>query len=235
MLRNVQGLLNHTLRAEDGLIGTVRDFYFDDHQWTVRYLVVGTGGWFNRQRVLISPEALGVPDWKGETIPVRLTREQVKTSPGIDTAKPVSRQHEEALRAHYGWPPYWGSLYMPPAAAAPRRAPVGDPHLRSTSEIIGDRLEGPDGEIGHVDDVLMDDESWTLRYLVIDTRSWWPGRKVVISPQWVADIDWAQSKIRSDIDQSLIKSSPTYDPQQTMDIAYADRLHDHYGHPRTVP
>lgn len=232
MLRNVKGLLNHSLRAEDGLIGTVRDFYFDDHHWTIRYLVVGTGGWFNRQMVLISPEALGVPDWDGRAIPVRLTREQVKSSPGIDTAKPVSRQHEAELRAHYGWPPYWGSMYMPPVAAPSRRIPEGDPHLRSTSEIIGDRLEGPDGEIGHVDDALMDDETWTLRYLVIDTRSWWPGRKVVISPLWVNEIDWAQSKIRSDIGQMLVKGSPTYDPQLTMDVAYADRLHDHYGHPR---
>jgi hypothetical protein len=231
MLRNAKELLNHSLRAEDGLIGTVRDFYFDDVHWTVRYLVVGTGGWLNRQMVLISPEALKVPDWDDQAIPVRLTRAQVKASPDIDMAKPVSRQHEAELRAHYGWPPYWGSMYVQPPAKTTGAA-GGDPHLRSTSEVIGDRLDSPEGEIGHVDDVLIDDVTWILRYLVIDTRSWWPGRKVVISPLWVTGIDWARSKITSQISQALIKDSPTYDPQHPLDASYADRLHDHYGRAR---
>src|SRR5688572_18196681 len=102
MLRNAKELQHYQLRAEDGLIGTVRDFYFDDLHWTVRYLVVDTGGWLSRRLVLISPEALGIPEWNERVLPVRLTRDQVKHSPPIDTAKPVSRQQEAELRTHYG-------------------------------------------------------------------------------------------------------------------------------------
>lgn len=234
MLRNAKEFENYSLRAEDGLIGPVRDFYFDDVHWTVRYLVVDTGGWLSRRLVLISPEVLGSPKWDEQVLPVSLTRDQVKRSPEIDTAKPVSRQHETELRAHYGWPLYWGSTYAPPPIETPPipAKPAGDPHLRSMSEIIGYRLDVSDGEIGHVADALIDDETWAIRYLVIDTRNWWPGRKVVISPGWITDIDWGDSKIRSDISRTLVKGSPTYDPHRPVDTAYADQLHDHYGRPR---
>lgn len=236
MLRNARDFRNYTLRAEDGPIGTVQEFYFDDLYWTVRYMVVDTGGWLHRRQVLISPEALGTPEWDEQVLPLRLTREQVKHSPDIDYAKPVSRQHESELRAHYGWPAYWGSMYEPlPAAAPPApEEPPPDSHLRSTTEILGDRLEATDGEIGHVADVLIEDESWTIHYLVIDTRNWWPGRKVVISPWWVTSIDWAQSKIRVEMTRALIKDSPAYDPLRSPDFHYADKLHDHYGKPRSA-
>jgi hypothetical protein len=236
MLRNAKELKNYSLRAEDGLIGTVREFYFDELHWSVRYLVVDTGSWLSRRLVLISPEALGMPEWDEQVLPVRLTQDQVKHSPDIDTAQPVSRQREAELRKHYGWPIYWGSIYAPPPVEPPPipEKPPGDPHLRSTSEIIGDRLEASDGEIGHVADVLIEDDTWALRYFVIDTRNWWPGRHVVISPRWVTKISWEQSKISVAMTKALIKASPAYDPQRPLDPSYADKLHDYYGQPRPV-
>jgi hypothetical protein len=235
MLRNVKALERYQLQAEDGPVGSVRDFYFDDLSWTVRYVVVNTGGWLRHRQVLIAPEALGRPAWEEEAVlPVRLTREQIKNSPDIDTAKPVSRQHEAELRTYYDWPLYWELVFIPPPVEpqAVREEPVGDPHLRSTSEVIGDRLEAADGEIGHVTDVLVDDQKWSLRYLVVDTRNWWPGRKVVISPRWVTAIDWAGSHVTVPLTRAQIKGSPTYDPLQPLDQVYADRLHDYYVRPR---
>jgi hypothetical protein len=238
MLRNAKALQRHQLQAEDGPVGTVRDFYFDDMHWTVRYLVADAGGWLNRRLILIAPEALGRPAWDEQNpfLPVRLTRDQIRRSPDIDTAKPVSRQHEAGLRQHYGWPLYWGSIYAPPPTESPpvQEEPTADPHLHSTSEVIGDRLQALDGEIGHVDDVLLEDETWGIRYLVVDTRNWWPGRKVVVSPRWVTAISWAESRITVPLTRTQVKGSPIYDPLRPLDGAYTDRLHDHYGQPRPL-
>ena len=94
MMRNVNDLRGYAIRATDGVIGTVVDFYFDDQDWGIRYLVVDTGNWLSGRKVLISPLALGLPDWMIRELPVSLTKSQVKRSPDIDTKKPVSRQHE---------------------------------------------------------------------------------------------------------------------------------------------
>jgi hypothetical protein len=235
MLRNLKELQDYTLRAEDGQIGMVREFYFDDRQWTIRYLVADAGGWLTRRLVLIAPEALGTPQWDEHVLPVRLTRDQVRNSPDIDTAKPVSRQREAELRSYYGWPVYWettAASLPTQTVVAPQQqmpAPTGDPHLRSTTEVAGARLEASDGEVGHVADILIEDETWAIRYLVIDTRNWWPGRKVVISPDWVTGINWAESKITVTMTRDVIKRSPPYDPLFSLDARYADQLRDYYA------
>lgn len=256
MLHSVKDMEGYALRARDGDIGKVRDFYFDDQHWHVRYFVVDTGAWLTGRRVLISPEAVSGQIWADKVIPVKLTQDQVRSSPSIDTAKPVSRQHEMKLRHHYGWPPYW-SVVFPEAATAPIRddppldAPAqrytrtenlgqptpasatrGDPHLRSTSEVSRYHIEALDGSIGHLDDFLIDDYSWRIRYLVVDTRNWWPGKKVIIAPGWIRDVSWAESKVVAALSRATIRNSPAYDPTQPVTAEYADRLHDHYSRPR---
>jgi hypothetical protein len=258
MLRNAKKLEGYALRARDGDIGHVRDFYFDDQDWRVRYFVVDTGTWLIGRRVLISPESVKGQLWADRVIPVDLTQEQVRNSPSIDTAKPVSRQHEMELRHYYGWPPYWGVVF-PEAAMAPvppvapldapaprdtrpereaRRSdaaaaePADGPHLRSTSEVTQYHIEALDGGIGHVDDFLIDDDDWRIRYLVVDTRNWWPGAKVIVAPGWIRKVSWAESKVFVDLSRATIKASPAYDPTQSITAEYAGRLHDHYGRPR---
>jgi uncharacterized protein YrrD len=258
MLRNTKTLERHELLARDGTIGHVKDLYFDDQQWSVRYFVVDAGGWLLSRKVLISPLAVDVPDWEKKVLPVSLTKDQVKNSPGIDTDKPVSRQHEVTLNDYYGWPYYWsdpvytalafaGPMGAMPAAAAARtdatrveslvaEARLGreeqDPHLRSVNAVIGRKIEASDGEIGHVEDVLVEDRTWEIRYLVIDTGSWLSGKKVVIAPLWIADFGSKDSKVHVDLSRDAIQGSPTYDPKHPIDADYAGRLHDHYGRPR---
>ena len=259
MLHNTKTLEGYALRACDGDIGHVKDFYFDDHDWHVRYFVVDTGSWLTGRRVLISPEAVNGQLWADRVIPVDLSQEQVRNSPSVDTAKPVSRQHEMELRHYYGWPPYWGVVFpeaamSPPSPVAPLDAPTqryarpteqskhaagtgehessGDSHLRSTGEVNQYHVEATDGAIGHVDDFLIDDDGWRIRYLVIDTRNWWPGKKVIVAPGWIREVNWAESKVFVGLTRATIKGCPEYDPSKPVTAEYAGRLHDYYGRPR---
>jgi hypothetical protein len=245
VLRSAKQLEGNWLRARDGVFGQVKDFYFDDHQWRIRYCVVEAGQWLQSRRVLISPLVLGAYDAQRRLFPVDLTMEQVKNSPPIDTNKPVSRQHEEALQLYYGWPAYWGGflgdgsvspLVAPMILPSPSNPPLpkksGDPHLRSTNELSGYRIEAVDGAIGHVEDFLIDDESWRIRYLGVDTRNWWPGKRVIMAPAWIRDLNWEQSKVVVNLTKESIKGSPPYEPTLPWNSDYGLKLHDYYGRPR---
>jgi uncharacterized protein YrrD len=247
MLYNVKSLVGFTIGATDGEIGKVEEFYFDDETWTIRYLVVKTGGWLSGRKVLISPSAVNQPDWENEIFPVSLTKEQVKNSPDIDTDKPVSRQQEIELYSHYAWPYYgiagvgfYGGIGM--TGMAETRAPLkesisaqnpdtqsGDPHLRSTSEVKGYQIHATDGEIGEVEDFIMDDNSWTMRFMVVDTGNWFPGKKVLISPRWIRDMKWANSAVYVDLPADAIKNSPEYDFSKPIPEVYEIDLYAYYG------
>jgi hypothetical protein len=263
MLRHAKELEHYELRARDGKIGHVHDFFFDDRAWTVRYLVVDTGTWLNSRKVLISPTAVSRAEWDKKCLPVNLTQEQVRSSPSIDTEAPVSREQEAALSQYYNWPAYWGAPgfpdvgftlpvvpIMPPdiagaggtdhpdlaARGASRESRTAaavheDRHLRSVRAVTGHTIEATDGAIGHVADFLIDDRSWDIRYLVADTRNWWPGKKVIVAPQWIHEVGWDEAKVFVDLTRNAIKSSPAYDPAQQVTPDYAGQLHRHYGRP----
>jgi uncharacterized protein YrrD len=244
MLRSLKELYGYALQATDGEIGTVEEFYFDDEKWAVRYLVANAGSWLTGRLVLISPLALGEPDWGSQRLPVKLTREQIRNSPDIDTAKPISRQHEIDYYQYYGWPYYWAGAETwgvsplplaappppPPAEKASGQAP-GDVHLRSSREVEGYHIQARDGEIGHVEDFIVDDETWRLRYLVVDTRNWWPGKKVLVAPEWIARISWEEALVHVDLTREAIKAGPEFDPGQPINREYEARLYDYYGRP----
>lgn len=248
MFRSIKEIKGHALHARDGDIGKVQDFYFDDRHWHIRYLVVETGAWLDSRRVLVAPAAVGGYDLDRKTFPVALTQDQVRHSPGIDTDKPVSRQQEELLHGYYGWPAYWTPMMgvgdvgmpvmpLPPPEAqtdgnAPLGKPKGDPHLRSASHTTGYTIEATDGSIGHVDDFLVDDAGWRIRYLVIDTRNWWPGKKVLVAPGWIRDVSWESHSVYLDISREAVKASPAYEGSSSWTSAYAAQLHDHYSRPR---
>jgi hypothetical protein len=241
MLRSAKSLHGYTIEARDGDVGKVSEFLFDDQFWTVRYLVVKTGRWLMERRVLIAPAALGQPSWETQRLPVKLTQEQVEKSPDIDTDQPVSRQQEVALHAHYGWSSYWDMVT--PLGSAPISVPQpamevgeivdqGDPHLRSTQAVMGYYIQACDGDIGHVEDFIVDDGAWTIRYMVVDTRNWWPGKKVLVSPWWITEVIWGTMRVRVNMDCETIKNSPPFDPTTGVDRAYEERLHDYYGRPK---
>jgi uncharacterized protein YrrD len=251
MLSSSSDLIGYAVRASDGEVGTVADLLFDDHSWTVRWAVVDTGGWITGRQVLLPPSALARPDPAQRAFLADLTRERIENSPGAETEQPVSRQMETDLYGHYGWPPYWGEGYMPPpigmtatgttpeilppgdrAVQLERDArPKGDPHLRSIGEVSGYHIRAQDDSIGHVEDFLIDGDSWTVRYLVIDTRNWWPGKQVLVAPQWIRDISWTDRQVAVDLTTDEIKASPEYDPSRTVDRAYEERLYGSYRRP----
>ena len=254
MLRSFNHIRGHAIHASDGEIGTLQDLYFDDQSTLIRYFVVDTGNWLPGRRVLLAPAVVGGLDTTRRELVTGLTRRQVESSPGITTDKPVSRQEELALHRHYGWNPYWtvpplaGTLAPYWGAAIPttadpaedrlaeevaaRERTQSDPHLRSAREVEGYYVAATDGEIGHVEDFLIDDYAWAIHLLGIDTRNWLPGRKVVIAPGWLRSIDWPNRQIEVDLTREQIKASPEYDPAMTVDEAYLEPLRAHYGRRR---
>lgn len=251
MLRNVNDMKGLTIRATDGEIGMVDQFYFDDESWTIRYLVVDAGGWLSGlsgRLVLISPYSLGSTDWHARCLNVRLTKKQVANSPEIDTHKPVSRQHEAALNGYYGYPFYWNGPYLWGGELSPLEAAQietlareetsaqdqkdwEDSHLRSTSEVKGYPIEAVDGEIGHVAGFVVDDETWAIRYIEVSTQNWWPGKKVLLPPAWITSVNWPDSKVAVELNRETIKNSPEYDESATITREYEDQLYRHYGRP----
>jgi sporulation protein YlmC with PRC-barrel domain len=249
MLNRMNKLIGMSIRASDGELGKVKDVYFDDHRWAARYLVVDTGDWLEARKVLISPIAIESVDWDEKTVQVSLTRQRVSASPSVDTDKPVSRQHETDFLGYYGYPNYWGGPFMwgttsypypmssiptvPPVhdlAGERPQAPV-DPHLRSVQELTGYQLETTDGSMGHVEDFLVDSESWAIRYIIVDTRNWWPGRHVLISPQWITRVDWAERLVTVDVARDTVQSAPEYDPGADYSRTHEASLHRHYQRP----
>jgi hypothetical protein len=248
MLTNTKNLKGLAIRATDGELGTVVQFYFDDETWAIRYLTVETGGWLGGRQVLISPISVVHTDWEAKCLDVALTRFQVEHSPDVNTHQPVSRQHEAAFLGYYGYPYYWGGPYLwgaafsPAGLALPDTAPVKaaadriaresqDSHLRSSEGVTGYHIDATDGEIGHVDSFLMDDEAWAIRYLEVATRNWWPGRKVLVSPAWVEQVSWTNSKIYVGLSRESIRNGPEYDDSTPITREYENRLHLHYGRP----
>ena len=253
MLSAASGLNGLSIAAVDGDIGSIRDLYFDDIRWTVRYLVVDTGSWLPGRQVLISPLSVR-GERLADKVPVNLSREQVENSPPVDADKPVDRQQEEALaryynHRHYWEGPYrWGLLAYPGMDSTPipflatgvveemdardRESPKGDPYLRSVRDVTGYYIAASDGDIGHVEEFLIDDQAWAIRYLVVDTRNWWPGKKVALSPEWIKSVDWSESKVHVGLRQEEIKAAPEYDPSRPFERAHETRLFEHHGRPK---
>lgn len=242
MLRGVKELIGYKLSATDGEVGKTKDLYFDDHTWVVRYLVADTGGWLRDRKVLIPRVVLGEPDWATQTFAVGMSKQQVEDSPPISEHEPVSRQHEALLHEFLSVEPYWAGFpegaYVVAARAAasevkkPQTATGNqDPNLRSCVAVKGYHIEAADGEIGHVEDFIVDDDGWVIRYLVVDPHNILPGRKVLVAVPWIDEIDWADSKVRVDLTREQVKGAPEFDPVAPVNRRIEERLYDYYGRP----
>jgi uncharacterized protein YrrD len=242
LLYKAKTLKGYKLDSLDGEIGNVKEFYFDDQHWAIRYLVADTGNWLMGRQVLISPYALVAVIEGEQHIAVDLTKKQIEDSPSLNSDKPVSRQFEDAYYGYYGWPVYWGGPLMWGAYSYPfimrdrekwgestQNEKVWDPHLRSTHDVSGHHIQAADGEIGHVEDFIIDDETWAIRYLIIDTRNWWPGKKVLVSPQWIERVSWSESKVFVNLPREAIKQSPEYTDESMLTRDYETGLHRHYN------
>jgi hypothetical protein len=258
MLHSTNDLEGYAIRATDGDIGHVKDFYFDDEAWVVRYLIVETGSWLSSRKVLISPIAIGQSNWADKVLSVSITKEKVKNSPDIDTDKPVSRQHEMQYLGYYDYPYYWGGAGFWGAGVYPSMMLTGvglagsgaehlaeqadqarvtreadqhendDPHLRSGIEVMKYRIEASDGGIGHVQGLLLDEDTWAIRYLIVDTSNWWLGHQVLIAPQWIQNVSWSDRTVVVNLTRQAVKDAPPYDSAVTPNRDEEIGLHKHY-------
>jgi uncharacterized protein YrrD len=250
MLRSVKSLEGFEIGATDGTVGKVKDFYFDDRAWVVRYLVVDTSAWLGGRKVLVSPYSIGQPGWDAAVLPAKITKEQIKNSPGIDSDEPVSRRYETSYLGYYGYPYYWGGAglwgegYYPGTiwgGVDPQyfdgyqgylQAPAaddGDPHLRSCNAVKGYHLIASDGEIGHVQGFLLDDRTWSVRYLIVNTSNWWVGHQVLVSPEWIQKVSWADHQVTVSLDREAIQRAPVYTEGMAFDRNAELDLYKHYG------
>jgi hypothetical protein len=242
MLRKAKDLKGFKLGALDGEIGRTKEFYFDDETWTVRYLVADTGTWLTSHQVLISPFALREVDDASQILHVALTRKNIENCPPIGFDEPVSRQYERKYLAYYGWPLYWAGPALWGATAYPYYGHAvnpmdvlpenseehqGDPHLRSTSELHGYHIQARDKQIGRIEDFLLDD-NWAIRYLIVDTRNFWPGKKVLLAPQWIEKVSWRESKVVADLPHDTIQGAPEYDDSKPITREYEQSLYGYY-------
>jgi hypothetical protein len=250
MLRSVKSLEGSAIGATDGDFGKVKDFYFDDQSWVVRYLVVDTSTWLGGRKVLISPYSIGMSGWDSAVLPATITKEQIKNSPGINSDEPVSRQYEKSYLGYYGYPYYWGGSglwgdsYYPGTTLTGMDAQYydgyrgylkmpsaddGDPHLRSCNAVKGYHLSASDGEIGHVEGFLVEDSTWSIRYMIVNTSNWWVGHQVLVSPEWIQQVNWADSKVAVALDREAIKAAPVYSESVHLDRDAEWGVYKHYG------
>jgi uncharacterized protein YrrD len=239
MLRSTKQMYGDKLRAKDGEIGHIKDFYFDNQSWVVRYLIADTGKWLAGRMVLISPHVLTNFDLDGVCRVVNLTRKQIETSPPISSHMPVSRQYEEEYFRYYGWPNYWtgsglwGASGFPllqlteqgrpnePAAELVPQSEEGDPYLRSTQAVTGYHIQTREDSIGHITDFIIDEKDWAICHLVVETGHWYTGKQIVISPRQIERISYAESKVFVSVTKEDLLKIPKY---HASPWAYEDTL-----------
>lgn len=251
MLRTLKDLEGFTIAGSDGLIGPVKDLYFDDAAWVIRYLVVESGAGSDARDILVSPIAIGQANWSEQLLPVDLTVDQAGHSPDIELHKPVSRQQEMGYIGYYGYGQYWGGgglwgagMY-PDVLQAGRQLPAGidapaphshdDAHLRSWNTVSRYYVHATDGDIGHVEAMLLDDRTWAIRYLAVNTSNWWLGHAVLIAPTWIDHISWAESMVYVDVGRQAVKDSPPFLHTKALEPEQETRLYQHYGRVEESP
>lgn len=232
MLHNVKALERFSVHALDGDIGSVKDVYFDDKDWVVRYLVVDTGGWLTGRKVVLSPISVSHVDWENNKLHMNLTREKIQNSPGIPSHPPISRQQEGEIFRHYGYPYYWGGPYAWGYAVFPalmeqqifedpqrlevrqemEEARKEEQNLRSCNAVSGYSISATDGSLGHVEDFLFDEQDWSIQYMVTDPRNLWPGKHVLVSPQSIEHVYWSDKSVEVSLTKEEVENAPPYDP-----------------------
>ena len=237
----------YCLRAIDKDLGSVEDFYFDDRTWTVRYLVADTGNWLPGRKVLIGPETVQSISPEDEAISVNLTSRAVEDSPGIETNLPFSLQKERELRLFFEWREYWNDeVFIQPAAAGgmipepkadarpstavmdPQVGSQTNPYLRSANEVEGYTMRASDEDLGEVSGFIVQNETWRIRYLILETGNWLIGKKFLFSPRWVSGIDWSHRIVNLEITRKIFEGAPVYTPGEPIAVEDEQRLYDYY-------
>lgn len=243
MLHTAHDILGRPVQGTLENLGTLSDLMLDCFTWDIRYLVVDTGNWLAGRQVLLAPDIIASSNWdeQHQAVHVPLTKQQLEASPSLESLSAVSRQHERDLADYFGWASYW--IATTPGGPSPVGAEVApsatrtataeqESDLRSARDVFGYSIAATDGDLGHVDDFIVDLDHWIIRYLIIKTRNWLPGRSVLISPAWIEAVRWEDRYVRVHLSRSQIEASPEYDPDQPLDRQYEEALHKSYDRPR---
>ncbi|HVI88129.1 MAG TPA: PRC-barrel domain-containing protein [Dongiaceae bacterium] len=243
MLRSIEELESYPIRATDGEIGVMKDLYFDEKAWVVRYLLVETGNWLSSRRVLIPALSVGRSEWLDNVIEVTITKAQVMHSPDVDACKPASRQHETDYLAYNGYADYWGGagfreglLSAGEVAAGhsesdQERGEGGGTHLRSAEAIAHYAMHARDGDIGHLEGLLVDVRTWALRYVIASTSNWLLGDRIVIPVKAIESVNWPDATVSLDLPRAVLKAAPRYDDEVRLDRRQEASIHRYYGQP----
>jgi len=223
MLRSLRELIGCMLVAKDGEIGRCKDFLFDDQNWVIRYLVADTRKWLRGRKVLVSPLSVDSSDWKTQILSFRVLRDQLRRSPSLDEEAPVSRPYEMTLFDYYGWPYYWsdharraGPKLLVLCLKAHRKVMDRESesekacNLYSVKEVKGFEVHGIDGRLGNVVNFIMDDDTWALRYLLLDTSYLLPGKMVLLDMVSVKSINLAAMDIQMEASTDVVDNKPEF-------------------------
>jgi len=233
MLEDIKHLYGRKLGATDGDIGHIKDFYFDDKTWKLRYIVADTGSWLSGRQVLLSPDAFGAHafgklEMNTDVLRVNLTRKQIEDSPSIDSHRPVSRQYEEDYYRYYGWPAYWSAggvggiggvsgfpgiavPIMPAIHPVPEKYPRADLHLRSARATAGYQVDAIDGKMGSLSSFMVDGKTWTIHDLAIETGHWYAGKTILIPTRNVLRIGYEDSTVFIDFKAEDLRRTEKYE------------------------
>lgn len=242
MKRSLKKILEYKVLTNDKTEGDIQDFLFDEKRWTIRYMKADFGNFFSPEKVLIPKEFLEAPDWQNRFFPIKMSNDEIDKCPNLDDHQPVSRKYEEMLFEHYDLKPYWYSAYTVPIASSfypprPLKVPSAeidenklDTILRSFEEVKGYHIQAVDGKIGHIEDIIVDDDDWQIVYVAIDTSNWLPwSKKVLIAIDWMETISYEKREVKINLHTESIKNAPEYDESQTIDESFEKTLYDFYS------
>jgi sporulation protein YlmC with PRC-barrel domain len=229
MLHLMEALKGYKIVGTDGEVGKVDDFFFEQDTWAIRHMVVKTGSWLTGRKVLISPLSVERIDAEAGEVRLSLTREKIEGAPGVGADEPVSRQFERTYYDYYGYPYYWTGPYtwgnwgyMPQYATETQRRERSDrdrmesgqtgkdPDLRSFNEVNGYSVEATDGVKGDIEDIIMDDRSWQIRHIIVDTSKWLPSKDVIVPPEKISNIRWEDSTVFVDMTKDELAGLPEF-------------------------
>lgn len=255
MLFTLKDIKDYHLQAVDGEIGKIESFIVDTFNWVVRYLVLELE---NKRYILLSAGAIGKPASGVQALPVFVSREFITNGPTFDITQPLSREIERQFSDYYEWPYYWepgdvpntlpGDLTAVPLidmeidreqkeeeqelipATGDETAGQNNFHLHSTRELFGETIHttNDDHNAGKLVDIVTQDENWNVLYLVVDTGGLLSSKKVLVSPNWVQQIDEMGSRIDVNLKQETIQNSPEFNSAQDLTSDYQSRLNDYY-------
>ncbi len=250
MKRSLKELISYNIEANDGSKGKVVDFLFDEDTWIIRYLMADLGFLTPGKKVLVPRIFLSKPVWGSRSFPVELSKSNLEKCPELEDNKPISRKFEEQLHQHYHIKEYyWSSIHVHPIGAPlfihpprPIKAPIRkkgekdiETSLRSFNEIKNYHIKAIDGELGHVDDLIIDDFNWQIDFIVVDTSNWMPwSKKVLISTEMMDEISYVDQQVNIDLSKEDIKESPEFDPDEPVNEVYEKVLYDFYGRPINI-